>query len=146
MNPAHKTFVLLAIAAANSGIAMRVVEPMLPRLADQFAASVPATAAIITAFALAQAGAQYFHGPFGDRYGTLRVVTILMGLSAVASFGCAIADSLDALIVWRFATGAFASGSMTLGMVYLAENVPAEGRQPILITVPACNIPEPVAT
>ncbi len=132
MNSAQKTFLLLAIAAANSGIAMRVVEPMLPRLAEHFATSVPATAAIITAFAFAQAGAQYFHGPFGDRYGTLRVVTILMGLSALASFGCAFADSLDALIVWRFATGAFASGSMTLGMAYLAEMVPAEGRQPVL--------------
>ncbi|MFM9883910.1 MAG: MFS transporter [Burkholderiales bacterium] len=132
MNSAKNTFFLLAIAAANSGIAMRVVEPMLPRLAEQFATSVPATAAIITAFAFAQAGAQYFHGPFGDRYGTLRVVTILMGLSALASFGCASADSLDALIVWRFATGAFASGSMTLGLAYLAEMVPVEGRQPVL--------------
>ena len=132
MNSAQKTFLLLATAAANSGIAMRVVEPMLPRLAEQFDSSVPATAAIITAFAFAQAGAQYFHGPFGDRYGTLRVVTILMGLSALASFACALADSLDALIVWRFATGAFASGSMTLGLAYLAEVVPAEGRQPVL--------------
>ncbi|MSQ20243.1 MAG: MFS transporter [Betaproteobacteria bacterium] len=132
MNAAQKTFLLLALAAANSGIAMRVAEPMLPRIADDFSASIPATAAIITAFALAQAGAQYFHGPFGDRYGTLRVVTILMALSALASFGCASADSLDGLTAWRFATGAFASGSMTLGLAYLADTVPAAGRQPII--------------
>lgn len=40
MNSAQKTFLLLPIAAANSGIAMRVVEPMLPRLAEHFATSV----------------------------------------------------------------------------------------------------------
>ncbi len=127
-----ETIVLLAIAAANTGIAMRVVEPMLPRLASDFGTSVPATAAVITAFALAQAGAQYFHGPLGDRFGKLRVVTILMGLSALASFGCALADSLGALIALRFATGLFVSATMTLGMAFVADAVPTERRQLVI--------------
>ena len=100
MNP---TIILLAVAAANAGIAMRVVEPMLPVLAADFGTSVSAAAAVISAFAFAQAGAQYFHGPLGDRFGKLRMLTVLMALSAVASFGCASADSLDGLIAWRVA-------------------------------------------
>ncbi len=127
-----ETIVLLAIAAANTGIAMRVVEPMLPRLASDFGTSVPSTAAVITAFALAQAGAQYFHGPLGDRYGKLRVVTIMMGFAAVASFGCALAETLHALIAWRFATGLFVSATMTLGMAFVADAVPAETRQLVI--------------
>ena len=79
MNP---TIILLAVAAANAGIAMRVVEPMLPVLATDFGTSVSAAAAVISAFAFAQAGAQYFLGPLGDRFGKLRVLTILMALSA----------------------------------------------------------------
>jgi len=124
-----ETIILLAIAAANTGIAMRVVEPMLPRLASDFGTTVPATAAVITAFALAQAGAQYFHGPLGDRFGKLRVITVLMGFAALASLGCALAEGLRGLIVWRFATGLFVSATMTLGMAYVADAVPAEKRQ-----------------
>lgn len=124
-----ETIILLAIAAANTGIAMRVVEPMLPRLASDFGTSIPSTAAVITAFALAQAGAQYFHGPLGDRFGKLRVVTIMMGFSALASLGCALTDSLNGLIVMRFATGLFVSATMVLGMAYVADNAPSETRQ-----------------
>jgi predicted MFS family arabinose efflux permease len=128
----NQTIFLLAVAAANSGLAMRIVEPMLPRLASDFSTTVPATAAVISAFALAHAGAQYFHGPLGDRFGKLRVLTALMALSAVAAFGCALAAGLDSLIAWRFATGLFSSASMTLGMAYLADVVPAATRQPVL--------------
>jgi predicted MFS family arabinose efflux permease len=128
----NPTIFLLAVAAANAGIAMRVVEPMLPALAAEFATSVPAAAAVISAFALAQAGAQYFHGPLGDRFGKLRVLTVLMALSAVASLGCAFAASLDGLIAWRVATGLFGSATMTLGMAYVADVVPSERRQPVL--------------
>ena len=128
----NHTILLLALAAGNSGIALRVVEPMLPELAADFGTGVPATAAVISAFAFAHAGAQYFHGPLGDRFGKLRILTILMGLSAVATFGCAAAATLDALVAWRFATGVFSSATMTLGMAYLADTVPAERSQPVL--------------
>jgi MFS transporter, YNFM family, putative membrane transport protein len=128
----NPTIILLAVAAANAGIAMRIVEPMLPVLANDFGTSVSAAAAVISAFAFAQAGAQYFHGPLGDRFGKLPVLTVLMALSAVAAFGCALADSLDGLIAWRVATGLFGSATMTLGMAFVADVVPPQSRQPVL--------------
>ncbi|MGH8682904.1 MAG: MFS transporter [Burkholderiales bacterium] len=129
MNP---TIILLAVAAANAGMAMRIVEPMLPVLATAFGTSVSAASAVISAFAFAQAGAQYFHGPLGDRFGKLRVLTVLMALSAIAAFGCAFAGSLDGLLAWRVATGLFGSATMTLGMAYVADVVPPQSRQPVL--------------
>jgi predicted MFS family arabinose efflux permease len=111
---------------------MRMVEPMLPRLATDFGTTVPITASAITAFAFAQAGAQYFHGPLGDRYGKLRMVTILMAFSAISAYGCALADDLQSLIFWRFATGLFSSATMVLGMAFVSDVVPAERRQPVL--------------
>lgn len=128
----RETIVLLALAAVNTGIAMRMIEPMLPRLASDFGTTVPVAASVITAFAFAQAGAQYFHGPLGDRYGKLRVVTILMGLSALAAYGSALADDLQSLIAWRFATGLFCSATMTLGMAFVSDVVSAERRQTVL--------------
>jgi len=127
-----EAIILLAIAAANAGITQRVVEPMLPDLAVRFGSTVPAVASVITAFALASAGAQYFHGAFGDRFGKLRIVTLITGLSAIASIGCALASGLESLLVWRFLAGLFASGTMTLGLAFLADIVPAEQRQLVL--------------
>lgn len=127
-----RTIFLLGIAAANSGITMRVVEPMLPRLADEFATTVPAAAVLITAFGFAQAASQYYHGPFGDRFGKLRMATILMALSAVVSMLTALANDLQALAILRLVTGLVATGNMTLGMAYLSDVTPAASRQPVL--------------
>jgi len=132
MTPLQQTILLLAIASGNAGVAMRAVEPMLPRLADHFMVSIPVAGSAITAFAFSQAVGQYMHGPLGERYGALRVVTSLMVMAAIGSFGCAAAQSLDQLVVLRFLTGMFSAGTMTLGMVYIAERVPAETRQPVL--------------
>lgn len=128
----RRTFFLLGLASANSGIAMRVVEPMLPGLASDFGTTVPATAVLITAFAFAQSGSQYFHGPFGDRFGKLRMVTILMALSSIASVATAFATSLETMAFWRLVTGLVATGTMSLGMAFLADVTPAETRQPVL--------------
>ena len=129
----NQTILLLAVAAANSGLALRIVEPMLPRLASDFGTSVPATAAVISAFAFAHAGAQYFHGPLGDRFGKLRVVTAADGaVRRSRRSGARSAMDLDSLIAWRFATGFFSSATMTLGMAYLADVVPSATRQPVL--------------
>lgn len=128
----NSVFILLGIAATNAGISMRVVEPMLPRLAHDFGASIAATSVIITTFAVAQSAAQYVHGPLGDRYGRLRVVTILLALAALTSLATAMVQDLTSMAVWRFLTGALVSGTMTLGMSYLADTVPPEERQPVL--------------
>ncbi len=128
----NQALLLIALAAANSGISMRIIEPMLPLLAQEFDASIPATAAIITSFGIAQASAQYFHGPLGDRYGKLRVATILLSVGAFMSFGCATAHSLNAMIFWRFGMAFFTSGIMVIGMAYLADIVAPEDRQPLL--------------
>lgn len=128
----HPTLVLIGIAALSGGITMRVIEPMLPRLAEEFGSSVAALAVVITTFAFAQTVAQYFHGPLGDRFGKLRIVTAIVALAAFASLGTATAQDLNTMAVWRFATGFLVSGTMTLGMAYLADVIPMEQRQPIL--------------
>src|SRR5258708_39876021 len=73
---AREAILLLALAAFNSGISLRCVEPMLPQLAADFGTSVSAASFIITAFGLAYAAAVLLHGPLGDRFRKLRVVTI----------------------------------------------------------------------
>jgi YNFM family putative membrane transporter len=121
--------VLLASGAFVSGVSLRSVEPMLPQLAADFSTSVSAASVIVTAFAVAYAGAVLLQGPLGDRYGKLRVVTIGVALAGVASLGCAAAWNLGSLAAMRFLMAIFASAPVALGMAYIGDVVPLEHRQ-----------------
>ena len=57
----------LSLAAGVSGMALRVADPMLPRLAQDFGTSLGQVAQVVTAFAVAYGLAQLVFGPLGDR-------------------------------------------------------------------------------
>ena len=128
----RETIFLLALASANSGIALRAVEPMLPRLAADFGATISSTAIIISAYAFAYGGAQLLYGPIGDRFGKLRVATLSLMGAALGSFGCALAPDLPSLAAMRLFTALFASTPVILGMAYIGDHVRAEERQPVI--------------
>jgi len=121
--------VLLAIGAFVSGVSLRSVEPMLPQLAADFSTSVSAASIIVTAFAVAYAGAVLLQGPLGDRYGKLRVVAIGVALAGLASLGCAAAWNIGSLAAMRFLMAIFASAPVALGIAYIGDVVPLEDRQ-----------------
>ena len=127
----RETIILLAFAAASNALTMRVVEPLLPQLASEFATSVPRVAGVITGYALGQAAGLYFHGILADRFGKVRVIAALAAASAVASFACAAATSLWMLVACRVAVG-LASGVVTVGMAFVADNVQPERLQQVL--------------
>jgi len=120
---------LLALAGFNAGISHRCVEPMLPKLAEEFDTSVSAAAIVMTTYAFAYAASLLLQGPLGDRYGKLRVVTIGMALAGIASLGCAVAWDTPSLAVMRLATGMFASASVALGLAYIGDVVALGERQ-----------------
>lgn len=120
---------LLAIGAFVSGVSLRSVEPMLPQLAADFSTSVSAASIIVTAFAVAYAGAVLLQGPLGDRYGKLRVVAIGVALAGLASLGCAAAWNIGSLAAMRFLMAIFASAPVALGIAYIGDVVPLEDRQ-----------------
>lgn len=128
----RETIFLLALASATSGIALRVVEPMLPRLAEDFSTSISGASIAITAFAMSYLVGQLIYGPLGDRYGKLRVATLSLLGAAIGSIGCGFAHDLASLTAWRFFTALFASSPMSLGMAYIGDHVPLADRQPVI--------------
>ena len=102
---------------------------MLPKLADEFSASVSATSIVITTYAFAYAASLLLQGPLGDRYGKLRVVTLGMALAGVSSLACALSWDIASLAAMRLATGMFASASVALGLAYIGDVVPLAERQ-----------------
>lgn len=123
---------LLALASANGSISLRIVEPMLPRLATDFGISMSAAASVITAYGLAAAIGTLAYGPLGDRYGKLRVATLSLFCAGLASLACALAQDIGSLAVLRFITALFASSSTSLGMAYIGDRVPLAERQPVI--------------
>lgn len=139
-NKMSPTVFLLAVAGAVSGIAFRSVEPMLPRLAIDFGTDVPTAANVITVFAITYALAQLVHGALGDRFGKLRIVTVMLALSMAGFAGCALSPTLPWLLGWRAVSGIVSSASVMLGMAYIGDTVPLERRATVMAHYMGGNI------
>ena len=127
-----RPLLLLAVAAFVSGMTIRVADPMLPKVAQEFGASVGAAAVIVTSFTLAYGLFQLVHGPLGDRFGKLRAVSGALLAAAMACGACALAQSLPALAWMRFLTGMTAGAVIPLSFAFIGDNVPYERRQLVL--------------
>jgi predicted MFS family arabinose efflux permease len=127
-----RTIALLAVAAFVSGANLRVADPLIPKLAQDFSVSVSAAASVVSAFTLAYALFQVVHGPLGDRIGKLRAVTIGMFIASAAAFASAAAPSLALLSLGRFLTGMGAAAVIPLSLAFIGDNVPYERRQLVL--------------
>ena len=126
------TMVVLGFAGFVSGVSIRVAEPLLPKLAEEFASTPADTSIVITAYAMAYGLFQLLHGPLGDRFGKLRIISIALLLSAASSFACASAETLETLSIYRFLSGMTAGAVIPLAFAYIGDNFPFEQRQAVL--------------
>ncbi len=106
----------LSAAAFMSASTIRVGDPLIPQIAIDFGTGVGAAAIVTTAFALAYGICQMIHGPLGDRFGKVRMITLATALSAFGTAAVALADTLTALGVLRFVSGITASAIIPLSM------------------------------
>lgn len=136
-SPASVTRVvtLLATAAFVSNVSMRICDPLLPRLADEFCVGLPSAAASITAFALAYGALQLAIGPLGDRFGKYLVVTLATLLGALASALCALAPSLDWLVAARVFAGGVSGAIIPVALAWVGDEVAYAERQPVLARI-----------
>jgi len=123
---------LLAFGSFVSGITIRVGETLLPKLSHEFHVEVGQASVIITAFTLAYGAFQLVHGPMGDRFGKIRMISIMLSASALGCLCCALAPSLSLLAVFRFMTGMTAGAIIPLSFAFLGDNVAIEQRQAVL--------------
>jgi predicted MFS family arabinose efflux permease len=123
---------LLSLAAFGSGISLRVADPLLPHLTQEFAVPLGEAAHAITFFAIAYGLSQLFFGPLGDRYGKYFVVACGSLACAVTALLCGFASSLPLLIFARLLAGATAGSIIPLSMAWIGDVVPYQERQPVL--------------
>ena len=96
---------ILALLLGIQPVTTDLYLPALPTLTEGFAASMPQAQLTLTALLLAFGVSQLVWGPLSDRFGRRPVLLWGMGAYGLASVGCALAPSMDLLIVWRTLQG-----------------------------------------
>ena len=133
-NPAIPFFAIptLSLAAFGSAISLRVTDPLLPALAQEFGISLGQASYLITVFSLAYGAAQLFFGPIGDRFGKYLVIACACVACAITALFCGLAPSYPVLLLTRLMAGATAAAIIPLSMAWIGDVVPYEERQPVL--------------
>jgi predicted MFS family arabinose efflux permease len=117
-------------AAAFMVIAdVRVIDPLLHIIANEFKVGVGSAAIIVSAYTIPYGLFQLLYGPLGDRIGKLKVMTAAMVAFAVGTAVCAFVPNIALLTLLRFLTGIAAAGIIPLSLAYIGDNFPYEERQ-----------------
>ena len=96
-------------------------QPLLAMFSRDFAASEAKVSLIISAASFAVAVASPFVGMLADAVGRKRVIVPSLFALALATLGCALSQSLDQLIAWRFVSGICTPGIIAVTLAYISE-------------------------
>lgn len=113
----------LAVGLAGYCTFINLYSPqaILPLLATEFGAGAAEIANIMTASTLAVALTAPFTGTVADVLGRKRVIVTAMLLLGVPTIMCALSDSLNALIFWRFVQGLFMPPVFAVTIAYIGD-------------------------
>ncbi len=106
---------LLGLAGFASMASMRICDPMLVVLSEEFQVSTGDASAVVSVYAVVYGLSQLVFGPLGDRFGKLRVVSLAVLACAVFSAITALSFSLPMLVIMRGFMGAAAAGGNSAG-------------------------------
>ena len=90
--------------------------PAIPSIARDLATSIDGAQLTISAFLGGFAIGQLFYGPLADSYGRKPVILAGLVMFAIASVGCAMADSLPELLAYRMLQAAGGAGALWWSM------------------------------
>jgi MFS transporter, DHA1 family, multidrug resistance protein len=125
----HKTempaslLVLLACLIGFAPLAIDMYLPALPQIAKDLHAPEAAVQATVAAYLVGMAAGQVLYGMLADRFG--RKPPLLLGLVvfALASLGCAQAQSVSTLTLWRTAQALGGCAGVVMSLTIVADRV-----------------------
>ena len=131
---------LLGLAGFASMASMRICDPMLVVLGQEFQVSTGEASGVVSMFAVVYGLMQLFYGPLGERFGKLRVVSLAVTACALFSAITALSVNLPMLLVMRGFMGAAAAGIIPLSMAWVGDQVPYERRQETLAKLMSATV------
>ncbi len=99
----YRLAVLLGALTAMGPLAIDMYLPALPAIAQDLGASASAVQVSLAVYFVGIAIGQAFYGPLSDRVGRKPALYAGLLVFVAASVGCALAQSVNVLIGWRFA-------------------------------------------
>lgn len=118
---ANRIIVMLLLVIPLSQIALDAYTPALPQMAADFGASNALVQNTVTVYMLGLSVAFIPLGLISDALGRKRILLAGLGLLAVTSVGCALAQSLTQLLFLRFVQGIGASACLLLAAAIAAD-------------------------
>jgi DHA1 family bicyclomycin/chloramphenicol resistance-like MFS transporter len=107
--------------AAFGALSIDMYLPGLPAIADELHTGMAAVQQTLAAFFLGMALGQLLYGPISDRLGRRPPLLVGCGLYVLASLGCALAPSIQSLVLLRFAQAVGACAGMVLGRAVVRD-------------------------
>src|SRR5712664_647350 len=120
--PASMAFtLLLSFLAALPSFGIDMSLPALTETGTALSVAPAQAGLMMSLFMLGFAIAPLFYGPASDRYGRKPIVVFACMLFIIAGLGCALAQSLPTLLMWRVIQGAGAGASMTIALAIIRD-------------------------
>lgn len=95
--------------------------PALPAITDDLATTAERVQRTLSVYIVGFAVSQLFYGPLSDRFGRRPVLFVGVGLYIAASIACALAQTVDELIAFRFLQAVGASCGPVLGRAVVRD-------------------------
>jgi predicted MFS family arabinose efflux permease len=122
----------LAVASFAAASTTRIMDAILPQIAQEFDVTIGAVAFVATAYAFTYGAFQLVFGPLGDRYGKYRVILFACIGSALATYACAFSESVTGIAGARLVSGMMAAAIVPLAIAWVGDVVASGERQQIL--------------
>lgn len=126
---------LLAALAMFGPFAIDTIFPAFPAIAAQLHASPLAMQQTISAYLLPYALMSLAHGPLSDALGRRRVILAGVFVFVLASIGCALAGSIEALLAFRALQGMSAGAGLIVGRAIIRDCFDGVQAQKLMSTV-----------
>jgi DHA1 family bicyclomycin/chloramphenicol resistance-like MFS transporter len=122
---------VLALFTAVGPLSTDMYLPALPPMARDLGASIAETQLTLSVFLIGFAVGQFVYGPVSDKIGRKPVLLAGLALFAASSVACALAHSIEILILARFAQALGGAGPIVLGRAMVRDlyEGPRAGRE-----------------
>lgn len=123
---------VMGLAGFASMASMRMCDPMLVVLGQEFHITTGEASQVVSVFAVSYGLSQLIYGPLGDRFGKLRVIFLAVLACALFSAITSQVRDFQVLVVLRGFMGAAAAGIIPLSMAWIGDQVAYDRRQETL--------------
>jgi predicted MFS family arabinose efflux permease len=120
---------VIALAGFAAALIVRIIDPLVPEIAREFATTPQHIALLASAFAFPYALGQPILGPLGDAVGKARIIKACLLVLAIALALSAMAPNANALFAARIFAGLAAGGTIPVALALIGDRVPMEQRQ-----------------